>query len=45
MIVNLACVERLESAFNRGYLFHLRGLAAPVSMSRRRATILKTRFG
>jgi two-component system LytT family response regulator len=45
MIVNLACVERLESAFNRGYLVHLRGLAAPVPMSRRRATVLKTRFG
>jgi len=45
MIVNLACVERLESAFNRGYLVHLRGLTAPVPMSRRRATILKTRFG
>jgi two-component system LytT family response regulator len=45
MIVNLACVERLESAFSRGYLVHLRGLTAPVPMSRRRATILKTRFG
>ena len=45
MIVNLACVERLESAFNRGYLVHLRGLSSPVPMSRRRATILKTRFG
>jgi two-component system, LytTR family, response regulator len=45
MIVNLACVERLESAFNRGYLVYLRGLASPVSMSRRRATILKTLFG
>jgi two-component system LytT family response regulator len=45
MIVNLACVERLESAFNRGYLVHLRGLPTPVAMSRRRASILKTRFG
>lgn len=45
MIVNLACVERLESALNRGYLVYLRGLAAPVPMSRRRATILKTLFG
>ena len=45
MIVNLACIERLESAFNRGYLVYLRGLASPVSMSRRRATILKTLFG
>jgi two-component system LytT family response regulator len=45
MIVNLACVERLESAFSRGYLVHLRGLTAPVPMSRRRATMLKTRFG
>jgi two-component system LytT family response regulator len=45
MIVNLACVERLESAFNRGYLVYLRGLASPVPMSRRRATILKTLFG
>jgi two-component system LytT family response regulator len=45
MIVNLACVERLESAFSRGYLVHLRGLTAPVPMSRRRATLLKTRFG
>jgi two-component system LytT family response regulator len=45
MIVNLACVERLESALSRGYLVHLRGLTTPVPMSRRRATILKTRFG
>jgi two-component system LytT family response regulator len=45
MIVNLACVERLESGLNRGYLVYLRGLAGPVPMSRRRATILKTLFG
>ena len=45
MIVNLACVERLERAFNRGYLVYLRGLASPVPMSRRRATIIKTLFG
>jgi two-component system LytT family response regulator len=45
MIVNLACVERLEGALNRGYLVYLRGLASPVPMSRRRATILKTLFG
>lgn len=45
MIVNLACVERLESAVNRGYLVYLRGLASPVPMSRRRATMLKTLFG
>jgi two-component system LytT family response regulator len=45
MIVNLACVERLESAFSRGYLVYLRGMSSPVPMSRRRATVLKTLFG
>jgi two-component system LytT family response regulator len=45
MIVNLSCVERLESALNRGYLVYLHGSAAPVPMSRRRATILRTLFG
>jgi two-component system LytT family response regulator len=44
MIVNLDCVERLESAFSRGYLVHLRGMPAPVGMSRRRAARLKALF-
>jgi two-component system LytT family response regulator len=45
MIVNLECVERLESVFSRGYLVHLRGQATPVVMSRRRASRLKALFG
>lgn len=44
MIVNLDCVERLESAFSRGYLVHLRGMPTPVGMSRRRAARLKALF-
>jgi two-component system LytT family response regulator len=44
VIVNLDCVERLESAFSRGYLVHLRGMPTPVGMSRRRAARLKALF-
>lgn len=44
MIVNLDCVDRLESVFSRGYRVYLRGVADPVDMSRRRAAQLKALF-
>jgi DNA-binding LytR/AlgR family response regulator len=45
IIVNLDCVDRVESTFGRGSLVHLRGSVEPVPMSRRRAAELKRRLG
>ena len=44
-IVNLAVVERVEPWFNASWRVHLRGLAEPVTMSRRYAARLKERMG
>jgi len=45
IIVNLDCVERIESVFGRGQLVHLRGQMTAVPMSRRRGARLKSLFG
>ncbi len=45
VIVNLECVEHVETVFGRGQLVHLRGQATPVPMSRRRGARLKALFG
>ncbi len=45
VIVNLDCVEQVETVFGRGQVVHLRGQATPVPMSRRRGARLKALFG
>jgi two-component system LytT family response regulator len=45
VIVNLDCVEQVETVFGRGQVVHLRGQPTPVPMSRRRGARLKTLFG
>jgi two-component system LytT family response regulator len=44
-IINLEHVERVENWFNRSYRIHLRQLKEPVAVSRRYASVLKSRFG
>jgi two-component system LytT family response regulator len=44
-IINLEHVERIESWFNRSYRIHLRRLKEPITVSRRYASSLKSRFG
>jgi len=45
VIVNLDCVEQVESVLGSGQLVHLRGQSTPVPMSRRRGARLKALFG
>jgi len=44
-IVNLEYVERVESWFNRSHQLFLRGVASPLTVSRRHAARLKEKFG
>jgi len=44
-IINLECVERLESWFNRSYQIYLQNNREPLTVSRRYAAQLKQRFG
>jgi two-component system, LytTR family, response regulator len=44
-IINIECVERIEKAFNYSYQVHLRGIAEPLTMSRRHAAKLKEKLG
>ncbi|HVG38561.1 MAG TPA: LytTR family transcriptional regulator DNA-binding domain-containing protein [Pyrinomonadaceae bacterium] len=43
-IVNLEAIERVERWFNRTYRLYLKNSPAPLSVSRRHAAALKTRF-
>ncbi|NTX12180.1 response regulator transcription factor [Myxococcus sp. CA056] len=43
-IINLGCVERVESEGDEGFRVHVRGAEAPLSMSRRYAARLKSRL-
>jgi two-component system LytT family response regulator len=43
-IVNLACVERVETEPDEGFRVHVRGTDTPLPMSRRYAARLKTRL-
>ncbi|MCE9667943.1 LytTR family DNA-binding domain-containing protein [Myxococcus stipitatus] len=40
-IIHLACVERVDGTADEGFLVHVRGAGAPLSMSRRHAARLK----
>ncbi|HEX8194955.1 MAG TPA: LytTR family DNA-binding domain-containing protein [Pyrinomonadaceae bacterium] len=44
-IINLECVERLESWFNRSYQIYLQNNREPLTVSRRYAAQLKQKFG
>lgn len=44
-IVNLEFIEKVESWFSRSYQIHLREMNEPLTVSRRYAAQLKTRFG
>jgi len=44
-IINLECVERLESWFNRSYQIYLQNTREPLTVSRRYAAQLKQKFG
>jgi two-component system LytT family response regulator len=44
-IVNLECVKRVESWFNRSYQIFLQNSREPLAVSRRYAAKLKTKFG
>lgn len=44
-IVNLECVERVESWFNRSYQIYLQNNREPLAVSRRYAAKLKEKFG
>ena len=44
-LVNVAFVERVERAPNYTYELYLRGRPTPLTMSRRRAAVLKQRLG
>ena len=44
-IINIEAVERVEKWFNYSYQVHLRGIAAPLTMSRRYTAKLKEKLG
>jgi two-component system LytT family response regulator len=43
-IVNLDCIERLETWFNSSFRIHLKNGGAPIVTSRRYAALLRARF-
>lgn len=44
-IINLECVERVETWFNRTFQIHLKQFSEPFDVSRRYAVKIKSKFG